>query len=85
MAQLTIGAVLVTVSSYSDYPPYTRGELFIPITWAAVECMFVASFIHGFEYSLQRWTPTGEIIAAKYKPAMVPWISMDRYYWSNPR
>ena len=34
-----------------------------------MELFFVAGFIHSFEYSLQRWTPMGNVIAAKHKPA----------------
>jgi hypothetical protein len=33
--------------------------------------------IEVFEYGLQKYTPRGEIIAAKYKPEDIPWFSYN--------
>jgi hypothetical protein len=82
---LALGAAFGTVFSYGEFNDSSRGKIFLPLIWTAVGLILLAGFIHSFEYSLQRWTPSGDIIAAKHKPAQVPWMSMDRYYWRNPR
>jgi hypothetical protein len=80
-----LGAIFATVFSVTEFDGDKSGPLFIPLTWTAAAAVFIGGFIHSFEYSLQRWTPTGDIIAAKHKPEKVPWLQMDRYYWTNPR
>jgi len=82
---LLLGGVFGTVFSYGEFNNDKGGKVFVPLTWTAVGLILLAGFIHSFEYSLQRWTPTGDVIAAKHKPAKVPWMQMDRYYWTNPR
>lgn len=82
---LLLSAVFSTIFSFTEYDGDKAGHLFIPLTWTAVVAVFLGAYIHSFEYSLQRWTPTGEVIAAKHKPPKVPWMFMDSYYWTNPR
>jgi len=73
-----LGGVLGTIYSFLlDYNG-PAGSQFVPLTWAAVACLFIAWVAEFVEYGLQRFTPKGQAISARYKPADVPWISVNR-------
>jgi hypothetical protein len=75
-----IGAALSYTEAIGDLSedfPGGPGPLFLPLTWTAVLCILIAVLVEFFEHGLQKFTPPGEIIAVKWRPADVQWISYN--------
>jgi hypothetical protein len=72
-----LGGVLGTVYATLKNPR-PGNKLFIPLTWTAVGCLFIAWMVEFVEYALQRFTPKGAAISIEHKPANVPWVSVNK-------
>lgn len=69
-----LGSIYALLLSYDGLP----GRQFMPLTWTAVACSFIAWAVEFVEYGLQRFTPRGQPISSKYKPANVSWVSVNK-------
>jgi hypothetical protein len=73
-----LGGVLGTVyTTLLDYGG-AAGSQFLPLTWTAVACLFIAWIVEFLENGLQRFTPRGQPISSRYKPANVSWVSFNK-------
>lgn len=84
IARSSISRLSTTASE--PYVLYARTSRdFLALTWSATSVMLLATVLLAMEWTMERFTPTGETISRHWKPAGMSWFKQTRGNMRLPR